>query len=189
MIVRDVLKNAITYLGLSDLLSTTTFSGSLTPTEQQEIEINTLVACCNLVVNEVASEYITLKNSVNLTSNTGIIYYSQISDKVIVDILKVIKNGVELKFECLPDKLKTESGNLIVEFAYQPNLNMTISSTIDFNNFKLNERVLAYGVVAEYCFINGRYDDAAIWDNRFKTSLNNINRPRREVKIKQRLWI
>ena len=80
-------------------------------------------------------------------------------------------------------------GVVEVEFAYQPGQVSSINETIDFSNYKLNERVLSYGVVAEYNFLYANYDDATIWDNRFKNSLSNLIRPRREIKIKQRLWV
>ena len=189
MIAKDVIKNVATFLGLTDLLNTTLLDGANVPDENETKEINILIACCNMVLNQVASEYVTLKQKVNLTSNTGVIKYSSISSKIIVDVLKVKLNGVEVPFNCAPENLETSPGNLEIEFAYQPTNCTNVNSQIDFNNFKLSSRVMAYGVAAEYCFINGNYDDALIWDNRFKTSLTNINRSRREMKIKQRLWI
>ena len=188
MIVKNIVKNAAMFLNLNDLLETTLLGGSKTADDVQTEEINFLVACCNLACNQVASEYITLTDTKSLTSTTGMISYPSISSKTIVDILKVKQNGVEVEFSCKPNRLETSPGDLEIVFAYQP-LVSNINSTIDFNNFKLSERVLSYGVVAEYCYIGGRYDDATIWDNRFKTSLININRPRRELKIKKRLWI
>lgn len=189
MIAKDVIKNVATFLGLTDLLDTTLLDGSVVADENQTKEINMMLACCNMVINQVASEYITLKDKVKVTTKTGEIKYSSISSKIIVDILKVKLNGIEIPFSCTPDKLETSVGTLEIEFAYQPSACTYLNASIDFNNFKINSRVLAYGVTAEYCFINGRYDDALVWDNRFKTSLTNINRARKEVKIKQRLWI
>ncbi len=189
MIAKDVIKNVATNLGLTDLLNTTLLDGSKTPDENQTNDVNILISCCNMVINQVASEYVTLKKKTKLTSNTGVIKYSSISTNIIVDILKVKLNGIEVPFYCSVNNLETSPGSLEIEFAYQPANCTHINSEIDFNNFKLSSRVMAYGVTAEYCFINGNYDDALIWDNRFKTSLTNINRARRELKIKERLWM
>lgn len=189
MDVSDVIKYVATFLNLSDLLETRDLGGDLRPTDEQTIELNTLVSCCNLVINQVASEYITLKAKKIMNTSSGIIYYSDMTNRVIVDVLKVRKNNSEVEFVCRPSYLETIPGIVEVEYAYQPSTVRSTSDRIDFNKFKLNERVLAYGVAAEYCFINSNYDDAAIWDNRFKKSLTNINRSRREIKIKERLWI
>lgn len=189
MIVEEVIRIASTYLGLTDLLQTSLLGGSAEATDEQIVEINTMITCCNLAVNQVASEYLTLKNKTKISSDTGVIYYSRVSSNVIVDILNVKQNGINVSFDLKTDRLETVGGEVEIEYAYQPKMNMSLSSNINFNNFKLNSRVLAYGVSAEYCFINGRYDDAAVWENRFTTSLTNINRPRREVKVKERLWI
>lgn len=188
MLVKNVIKNTAIFLNLNDLLETNLLDGENEADDVQNSEINTLVACCNLVVNQVASEYITLTDTKTITTSSGVVNYGSLSSKTIVDILKVKLNGVEVDYKCNANSLVTSPGTLEIEYAYQPSVSY-LNSTIDFNNFKLSDRVLAYGVVAEYCYINGRYDDATIWDNRFKTSLTNINRPRREIKIKQRLWI
>lgn len=189
MITKNVLKYAVNYLGLTHLLNTTLLDGSTSATADETAEINTLISCLNLVVNQVASEYVTLKSKTKITTTTGVVYYSNLSSNVVVDVLSVKLNGASVEFSCKPDRLETATGTLEIEFAYQPSAINSVNSTIDFANFKLNERVLAYGVVAEYNFLYANYDDAAIWDNRFKNSLSNILRPRREVKIKQRLWI
>lgn len=189
MIAKNIIKYAATYLGLSDLLTVNLLDGEQVATKEQEAEINILLSCLNLVVNQIASEYVTLKNKVKLNSINGKVYYSSLSNNVVVDVLSVKLNGVDVKFNLKSDHLETACGNLEIEFAYQPSGCVSTFSTVDFNNIKINERIIAYGVVAEYCFLNASYDDAAIWDNRFKTSINNVVRPRREIKIKERLWI
>ena len=189
MLAKNVIKNVATYLNLTNLLNSVFLDGDNQPTKQDEAEINTLLSCLNLVINQVATEYINLKNKIKISSISGKIYYSALSSNVVVDVLTVTKNGSPVRFEVCADHIKTVSGDLEVEFVYQPSSCSSVLSNIDFENFKINERVLSYGVVAEYCFLNGNYDDAAIWDNRFKNSLSNLNRARREIKIKQRLWI
>ena len=189
MLAKNVIKYVANYLNLNNILNSVLLDGENELTKQDEAEINTLLCCLNLVINQVATEYINLKNTIKISSISGKIYYSSLSNNVVVDVLKVTKNGVPIKFEVCADHIKTESGDLEVEFVYQPSSCSSVLSNIDFENFKINERVLSYGVVAEYCFLNGNYDDAAIWDNRFKNSLSNLNRARREIKIKQRLWI
>lgn len=189
MIVKNVLKNAVNYLGLTHLLNTNVFDGSGSVSDEEMAEINTLINCLNLVVNQVASEYFILKDKVKVNSVNGVIYYSQLSNKVVSDILNVKQLDHIVSYVCKADRLETVPGVVEVEFAYQPGQVSSINETIDFSNYKLNERVLAYGVVAEYNFLYANYDDATIWDNRFKNSLSNLIRPRREIKIKQRLWV
>ena len=55
--------------------------------DEEMAEINTLINCLNLVVNQVASEYFILKDKVKVNSVNGVIYYSQLSNKVVSDIL------------------------------------------------------------------------------------------------------
>ena len=189
MIVKNVLKNAINYLGLTHLFNTTMFDGAIAPTNDEQAEISTLINCLNLVINQVASEYVTLKDEVSINTSNGVVYFSKLSNRVVSDILNVKQSGIKVSYIIKPDRLETVPGQVEIEFAYQPRQINSLTETIDFSNFKLNERVLAYGVVAEYNFLYANYDDATIWDNRFKNSLANLIRPHRDVKVKERLWI
>ena len=53
----------------------------------------------------------------------------------------------------------------------------------------LPERIFAYGVAREYFFIKNLYEDANIWEERFKGSLQIMLRRKSEVKIPRRSWI
>lgn len=53
----------------------------------------------------------------------------------------------------------------------------------------LPERIYAYGVAREECFIENRYEDANMWESRFKGALEIMLRRKSVVKIPQRRWI
>ncbi len=189
MKVKEILTDVATYLNMPDLLETTLFDGSKTATDEQKNIIDFLIKCCNLVVNQIATEYYTFKDKKKVSSTNGKINYSSISFYPIVDIIKVKRGGVDVKYVCHSTYLEVPVGEIEVEFAFTPSPATMVSSNIELYNYKINPRVIAYGVVAEYYYINGIYDDATIWDNRFKTSLNGIVRPKKDVIIKSRLWI
>ena len=52
----------------------------------------------------------------------------------------------------------------------------------------MNKYIFAMGVFAEYLYIKGNIDDAYMWDKRFKNSMINIVRPRRNITIPERRW-
>ena len=189
MLVKNILKNVITFLNINELLDTKLFGGTSDPTSEQTELINLLINATNLVCNQIASEYYPIKQTKIISTSNGMVSYSTISTTPIVDILSVKINDIDVSYQCYPTYLKTQAGTLDICYASSPSVATSISSNIDFYNYRINERVIAYGVVAEYHFINGNYDDATICDNRFKNSLNSVIRPKREIKVKERLWI
>lgn len=48
-------------------------------------------------------------------------------------------------------------------------------------------RTLAYGAAAEYCLLNGLYDDAAVWDKRYRDSLTRLGGG--SFKLPGRRWL
>lgn len=66
--------------------------------------------------------------------------------------------------------------------------------TLDVNsmaeNFggKISARVIAYGVASEYCFLEMLYDDATLWESRYKNALLVASRKKGELKLKKRGW-
>ena len=53
---------------------------------------------------------------------------------------------------------------------------------------RLSARVIAYGVASEFCYLEMLYDDASIWEARFKNSLLIACRKRGELTLKKRGW-
>ena len=53
----------------------------------------------------------------------------------------------------------------------------------------LQERIFAYGVAREYYFANNLYEDANMWEERFKGALEIMCSRKSVVKIPQRSWI
>jgi hypothetical protein len=53
---------------------------------------------------------------------------------------------------------------------------------------KISARILAYGVASEYCFLEMLYDDATLWETRYKNALLNAQRKKGELKLKKRGW-
>ena len=78
----------------------------------------------------------------------------------------VFANEVEIIYKTFPTELT---------------LSQSFSSTIP-------ERVYAYGVAREYYFNQTLFDDAEIWEERFKNSLQILTRKKSEIKMPKRRW-
>ena len=64
-----------------------------------------------------------------------------------------------------------------------------LEDDLKFLNSKISLKTLALGVASEYCFINGFFDDAKIWEERFEKSLQANLKKLGKVKLPNRRWM
>lgn len=153
---------------------------------QAEKELSLLLRCANLVIHEIASEYVHLKTSEKFVSQDGHINYSDFI-KQPVDIYAVKKDDSNCRFKLYPTELITDKGEIEVFFTYLPG-KVELGGSLDFEEGKMNSRIVAYGTAAEYCIISGMYDESLIWDKRYKDSLFNATKSLKSVVIPARRW-
>lgn len=53
---------------------------------------------------------------------------------------------------------------------------------------RVSARVTALGVAAEYCFVCGLFEEAQLWDGRYKDSLKIALRKKGAMSVKARRW-
>lgn len=188
MKVLQIIKHALTFVNEPETFNNISSESELL-TDADKNTKDLLLACVNLTNGVLASEFYSLKNKVKLNSN-GKIPFSQIAQNLkIAQILKVEQNGKQTKFSEIGDYLETVSGEVEITFSHTPREVNAINDTILEYSTKITEQIFAYGVVSEYYYILGMYDDASIWSIRFKNALTSVLRPRHEVKLKGREWI
>lgn len=155
----------------------------------KEIINNTdlLVKCFNFVLNTLCSEYLKLKDKVVVHTNTGKIAYSEISDFNILNIISIEDDmGNSVPFADYGGEVVLSAiGRYKITYTYCFD-DMDIDTSI--NEITIPAKTLAYGVASEYLYINKLYDDAAIWDTRFKNSLSNLLSNKKQLYIKPRRW-
>lgn len=190
MEVISIIKLVATYLQLDDLLNDVLLGGSNETSEENQKEINLLVSCVNLCNNIVATDYIPLTRTSVINNSNGIIPIDSVDNgnKTIYEILNVKNKFDESQvFKIVGNDIKTVKGFIQINYSYFPD-SVELDSIISCYLTKLTDRIFAYGVACEYCFIKGMYDDASMWDARFKDSMKTICRPKKNITIPARSW-
>ena len=177
--IKDCSIKAAKYLGLKDLA--------------KQIENNTLsdddkgafISMTRDVVHEISTDFFPLKISKSINISGGKLDLRELNDRV-AHVFSVKKNGVNFRFITRFDRIETNADGLCqIEYSYLPKL--TSMQTVIPIFSKINERIIAYGVAAEYCLING-LSDALIWDKRYKDALRRTLITRGEKRIRKRAW-
>lgn len=189
MTAKDIIKTACIFLQKEDLLKTNLFFGEETATEDQTKEVEHLLRCLNLVQGQIACEYVPLLIEEEFDVSNNKIELSKFS-KTVVDITRIKdKDGVKVPFRLFPDYVEIACDRVKITYSYLPSDIASLSSEVPKFSGKITERVFAYGVAMEYCFICGLHDDASIWEKRFKDSLLITARKKAEIRLPRRRWI
>ncbi len=144
--------------------------------------------CLELILQEIASEYCgcVYQEKVNIESNECLLFSNL--TKTLLSIKSVRKDGKNVPFKAYPDCLSvSEGGEYMICYNYMPTIDLTSEEISGFSPMVSN-RVVAYGVAAEYLLNEGRYEEANLWDSRYKDGLQAITRKSSTMVMKRRAW-
>ncbi len=183
--VKSILTSASTLLKLDEVYAYLTGEGETDSETLRETDL--LVRCANLVIREVASEYVPLKIKQKVTATDGKIPFASLSNRAI-DVYAVVKNGVKTDFKIFYDLIMVNGdGEYEVEYSYEPK-KVLLNDFTPYLTARPSERVFAYGVAREYSLISGLGEEAEIWDVRFKDAITAFNRKKTSAVIAPRVW-
>lgn len=193
MKIRDIAELACVLLQKNDIINTGIFMQTEDNQFVQSVlksnhDLRLLTRCANLVAKEIACEYIQLLHKQKMTSNDGKIYYADF-EKLLLEIKDIKdKHGNSVDYYCLPDHVAIQDGSFEVSYAYIPT-DKEFFDELDFCGSKASDRVFAYGTVAEYCLVTGNYDEALMWERRYKDALLVATRKNTSVVLPRRRWV
>ena len=146
----------------------------------------TLTELTNVVINELACSYIPALTVEDVTSVNGRVYYNTLS-KTPLKVIKVCdKFGNELAFSSSPEYITVGSLAVTVEYEYAPEA-VGFNDNICYMEKDVPARVIAYGVTAEYCIVDGDFDQAVMWHKRYTDAVADICLPKNAT-VKRRSW-
>lgn len=144
--------------------------------------------CTEFVLNQIATDYLPLKKTEKVFSEDGTIPYGEFARDMIEATSVKNSCGQNVRFSHLPDGLFVgERGEMEVTYFYRPG-EKTFFDEAETGSCKVTDRVVALGVAAEYSFVCGLFDEASMWDVRYKDSLKIAVRKKGAVTLRARRW-
>ncbi len=181
--VKEVLIAAANHLGIAASVQAYFNGMNLMDTE----EVDALLRCFNLVESELAFDYLPLYVEEEVETETGVVYYSELSNAV-VRVVKVEDEwGNDSPFRLFPEYLKTQGGRVKIRYAYAPTPK-TLTGESDYRLYA-SVRLFSYGVAAEYALAQGLFEDAAVWDKKYKDAITAAYRAKPCRVIRSRRWV
>lgn len=185
MKVKNIIKKVANLTNNADLVKA--IDNNQFSTEQQK-EINLLVDCVNLTSCNIATNYVKIYEVKTIKNNKNIISFSDITKNMIYDIVSV-KNpfGKNVEFTITANGIIAKGDTVSIKYSIFPT---DVDFEDDVNNFpiKVAERNFVYGVLSEYLYAKGVFDEALVWEERFKNEMINIVRVQKSVIFKNRRW-
>ncbi len=181
--VMDTLLTAAQLLGVDEEVELH-LSGEATETGARATKL--LLAAFRNVENELALDYLPLTAEDEVITATGVIEYGDLAHSAVRIFSVEDEWGKPLKYELFPDRLKTVAGKVRVFYAYAP----SVKGVDDESEYQTaaSERVLVYGMAAEYSLAIGELTAASIWDKKYKEGVQAAYRLHPCKKIRSRRW-
>ncbi len=184
MKVKDVIILAAEEIGVVDKVKAFLSNGDATG----EVMTNTLVRCFNLVENEVALDYFPLFIEEVVLTDTGKIFFSELSENPVRVALITTSEGDRAHFTLFPEYIKLDKPDTYkIIYCYAPK-KKTVNDEASFLS-TVSERLLAYGVAAEYCISCGLYEEGKVWDTKYKDALKAAYSKKPCKVMRTRRWV
>lgn len=182
MLVKDILKLACEFLDNSSLAEKVTAGDK---TEDEAKEIANLEKCFNLVREEIATEILPIIKIDRLKTQNLKISFEEFSFAPVSILAVKDCNGRTVKHRILDDSIIVFANEVEVWYSTKPEV---LTAEDEFAS-TLPERVYAYGVAREYYIKKALYKDAEVWEERFKNSIEMLDRKKSGVTIPRRRWL
>lgn len=180
MKLKEVVEIALTYLGDDD--------ASVSAQTAKHPKNQLLIKCANLMLKEIATDYMPLVESETIALKDGKFDYDLFAHRVL-EILKIVDvtSGTSVKFEQKPSFCVVFSkGNVEVRYSYLPE-DISVEDECVMSS-KITSKTLALGAASEYCLIEGMYEQSALFGDKFREEMKNICRRNNEIRVKPRVW-
>ena len=182
MKIRDIIATVAQELGLTEV--TTYLQGTNNTTG--ETETNNLVRCYNLVEGELAVDYLPLYAEDEIWTETGAVFYTELSKKAVRIIAVTDESGNAVSYKIFPEYLKMQPGKMNVRYSYVP----AEKGLEDESDYQLCacKHLLVYGMATEYCLAIGLFDEAEVWEKKYRRALKNAYKSKPSVVMRTRRW-
>jgi hypothetical protein len=183
MTVESIVKKTAALLGFADEVAAYFDDGDEKGAKKAEL----LLTCFQLVENELALDYLPLYCEDDLTPKMGRVYFFTFSSPV-VRIIKVTDlDGNPVKYRLFPAYIETDAAKVRVLYTYTP-AEKYFDEEVE-HSLCVSERLYSYGMAAEYCIAVGLLEEAAIWDKKYKETIESVRSVSSCGQMRSRRWV
>lgn len=186
MTIKEILSLSALEIGRDDLVDYFNGGAETSGQSQASADADKMFACYKLVVSELSEEFYPLTKTETLTSESKRYYYSQFSITPI-EIKAVYVGDKKVDYTVTPFYFSCDYDSVSVVYEYYPSAT-SIAEECPYANTKISGRIVALGVAREFLLVQGLYDQAVIFSERFTNALSSVLVSKGCGRIKARGW-
>ena len=184
MKVKDILESVCLYLDLTDEFQP--LFDNTQPSSEVLTEYKKLILAINSVVQELSYKVLRLKTKEDVLFINNTFDINLLSKKMF-NIVEIKSNNKKLKFEVLDNKIFCNTSNAQITYNYLPNLVSSLEDEVSVDS-RLSLKAFIFGVIAEYNNINGLFEDAQVYNNKFLDAIKECKKLNKNFCLPKRRW-
>ena len=185
MLVSDIVKTALSLVGREDAAAA--IDGGEYEADSSLLQaVRTMLYCANAVEDELARGAFPLEREEVLNAVNGRIYYVNFY-RTPVKILSVKSGDKKIAYKMSLEYLETNGRNPTIKYIYCPE-KKELDGESEYDGYPVGERLLAYGAAAEYCLIEGAFEEAENWEKRYREEVERVRPFDKRGYIPSRVW-
>jgi hypothetical protein len=187
MKVKDILKIAAEMAGEEQLVAFYNQEG-VEDVATCESSANLMLRCYNMIIEEIALEYLPLRFKEKIQANNGKIYFSELTKKPLSIMNVFNENNEKVPYKFVNDYLAVSSGSFTVEYAYRAEV-ATAESDCVYEETVIGPYAIAYGMLSQYLLEKGRMSESNLYQEKYLNSVWARISERKNLKLPARRWI
>ncbi len=186
MTIREVFKDVAIVLHKDELYSILDNEADY----EDNDDVKKLLYCYKMIISELNEEYVPLKYVQSLRVQNNRCEFRNLFFPVI-EILSITYNGEEIDFESKSTYFSCNvphNSYVQITYNYVPKI-YGIYDEVLYSEVEIPTRILVFGIIREYMLLNGLYEEAVIYDERFRNTLEEfLNKKKKSGVMKRRGW-
>lgn len=185
MTVKEIINDAMRLIGRAD-------AAEKSAAGEEDGEVRrmqyTMLFCYNAVIDELARGYFPVKYGEQMVSTTGKYAFADFAYRP-VKILRVTGGKGEIGWEIYPEYMAADCAAVTVEYEYVPD-RQAEEDTFSYPDRGVGERLVSYGMAAEYQLICGEVESAEFWENKYRAEIDRaLSRRTERRRVPPRRWL
>ena len=172
MKIKDIIKASATLLGKENVLS---YLGDASSANKETLsEVNVFTNLANLLLVELACSYIPMQKTEDVNGQLEIAF-NDLSEKVVkvIDVLGCF--GKSINYLVKTDRIVCSENPISVVYQYLPS-NYALTDDIAYTEKDVSVSVLSYGLCAEFCITEARYEEAIFFHEKYILGLEKLKK-------------
>lgn len=183
MFVKDVVLVACEFLDKQDLYEKISSNENLSGDEQKDVDL--LTNSFNNVWEEICTEIFPIVKCEKFKTQNLKVSFQEFSTMPVSILAIKDCSGRKVRSKVLNDGIVAFANEIEVWYTVKPE-NLSFESEFASH---LPERVFAYGVAREFYIKKALYKDASVWEERFKNSIEMLDRNKSARILMRRRWL